>query len=172
MIDAVQLTTRVFREPAADGYRETRDFGPADRLAPLIAPEAFALRLGRLRAELSARLRRETTSSRLLLQLHHIVQRLVGGLEEAPDAARRLADALLVLDQRQAHVIVAVLAEADARRDGDVGLLDQQLRELEDCRDGGSCSGTGVQANIEALGFSIGQPAAAKLSIITSRRRL
>ena len=48
VIDAVRLTTRVFREPAADGYREARDFGPADRLAPLIAPEAFALRLDEL----------------------------------------------------------------------------------------------------------------------------
>ena len=38
VIDAVRLTTRVFREPAADGYREPRDFGPADRLAPLRAP--------------------------------------------------------------------------------------------------------------------------------------
>ena len=48
VIDAVRLTTRVFREPAADGYRNARDFGPADRLAPLIAPEAFALRLEEL----------------------------------------------------------------------------------------------------------------------------
>jgi Uma2 family endonuclease len=48
VIDAVRLTTRVFREPAADGYRNGRDFGPADRLAPLIAPEAFALRLEEL----------------------------------------------------------------------------------------------------------------------------
>jgi Uma2 family endonuclease len=45
VIDAVQLTTQVFRDPAADGYRDSRDFGPGDRLAPLIAPEAFALRL-------------------------------------------------------------------------------------------------------------------------------
>ena len=42
------------------------------------------------------------------------MQRLIGGLEEAPNAARGLADALLVLDQRQAYVIVAVLAETDA----------------------------------------------------------
>ena len=26
VIDAVRLTTRVFREPAADGYRDARDF--------------------------------------------------------------------------------------------------------------------------------------------------
>jgi Uma2 family endonuclease len=51
VIDAVRLTTRVFREPAADGYRDARDFGPADRLAPLIAPEAFALRLDELELE-------------------------------------------------------------------------------------------------------------------------
>jgi Uma2 family endonuclease len=48
VIDAVRLTTRVFREPAADGYRNARDFGPADRLTPLIAPQAFALRLDEL----------------------------------------------------------------------------------------------------------------------------
>ena len=48
VIDAVRLTTRVFREPAAEGYRNAEDFGPADRLVPLIAPEAFALRLDEL----------------------------------------------------------------------------------------------------------------------------
>ncbi len=48
VIDAVRLTTRVFREPAADGYRNASDLGPADRLTPLIAPQAFALRLDEL----------------------------------------------------------------------------------------------------------------------------
>ena len=48
VIDAVRRTTRVFREPAADGYREARDFGPADRVVPLVAPEVFALGLGEL----------------------------------------------------------------------------------------------------------------------------
>jgi Uma2 family endonuclease len=48
VIDAVRLTTRMFRDPAADGYRSARDFGPADRLTPQIAPEAFALRLDEL----------------------------------------------------------------------------------------------------------------------------
>ena len=48
MIDAARLTTRVFREPAADGYRDAHDFGAAERLVPLIAPDAFALRLDEL----------------------------------------------------------------------------------------------------------------------------
>ena len=48
VLDAVRLTTRLFREAAADGYRNVRDFGPADRLVPLIAPEAFALALDEL----------------------------------------------------------------------------------------------------------------------------
>jgi Uma2 family endonuclease len=48
VIDVVRLTTRVFRDPAADDYRDARDFGPADRLTPLIAPESFALRLDEL----------------------------------------------------------------------------------------------------------------------------
>ena len=45
VIDAVRLTTRVFRQPAADGYDDARDFGALDRLVPLLAPDAFALRL-------------------------------------------------------------------------------------------------------------------------------
>ncbi len=48
VIDAVRLTARVYRQPAADGYREPRDYASADRLAPLFAPEAFALRLDEL----------------------------------------------------------------------------------------------------------------------------
>jgi Uma2 family endonuclease len=48
VIDAVRLTTRVFREPSADGYRDVRDLGPTGLLAPTIAPSAFALRLDEL----------------------------------------------------------------------------------------------------------------------------
>lgn len=48
VIDAVRLTTRIFRVPATDGYREARDFGPQDKLVPLLAPQAFALRLDEL----------------------------------------------------------------------------------------------------------------------------
>ena len=48
VVDAVRMTTGVFREPATEGYRDARDFGAADRLAPLFAPEAFALRLDEL----------------------------------------------------------------------------------------------------------------------------
>jgi Uma2 family endonuclease len=48
VIDAVQLTTRGFREPSATGYRNAQDFGPNDRLVPLFAPEAFALRVDEL----------------------------------------------------------------------------------------------------------------------------
>jgi Uma2 family endonuclease len=48
VVDAVKLTARLFCDPAPEGYRETRDFGPSDRLAPLFAPDAFALRLDEL----------------------------------------------------------------------------------------------------------------------------
>ena len=48
VIDAVRLTTRVLREPAADGYRDARDFTASDPLVPLFASEAFALRLDEL----------------------------------------------------------------------------------------------------------------------------
>jgi Uma2 family endonuclease len=48
VIDAVRLTTRVFREPMADGYRDARDYAPSDRLVPLIAPEVLAVKLDEL----------------------------------------------------------------------------------------------------------------------------
>jgi Uma2 family endonuclease len=48
VIDAVRLTTRMFREAAADGYRSAQDFGPAERLVPVVAADAFALRLDEL----------------------------------------------------------------------------------------------------------------------------
>ncbi len=48
VIDAVRRTARVFADPAAEGYRFTRDFGASDRLSPRFAPEAFALRLDEL----------------------------------------------------------------------------------------------------------------------------
>ncbi len=44
VIDAVQLTSRVFHGPSAKGYRIHRDFGPSDPLIPLLAPPRFGLR--------------------------------------------------------------------------------------------------------------------------------
>jgi hypothetical protein len=48
VIDAVKPTTRLFRAPSESGYSETRDFDASDRLVPLFAPDAFALRLEEL----------------------------------------------------------------------------------------------------------------------------
>src|ERR1700674_3225818 len=61
---------------------------------------------------------------------HDVVQNLVGRVEEAAHAAGALADALLVLDERDAHIALAVLAEADARCHRHLRLLDQELGEL------------------------------------------
>src|SRR5690606_22150919 len=60
------------------------------------------------------------------LERDDVVERVGRGAQEALDVARGLADAVLVLHQRQPDIVIAMLAEADARRDGDVGLLDQQ----------------------------------------------
>ena len=49
VVDAVRLTARVFRGPAADGYRETRDCSAAERIVPHFAPDAFALRVADLK---------------------------------------------------------------------------------------------------------------------------
>ncbi len=48
VVDAVRLTARLFREPSADGYGQSRDYAAADRMVPLVAPEAFSLRLDEL----------------------------------------------------------------------------------------------------------------------------
>jgi Uma2 family endonuclease len=39
VIDAVKLKTRIFTEPAPEGYGKSRDLGPADPLTPSFAPE-------------------------------------------------------------------------------------------------------------------------------------
>ncbi len=51
LIGAVKLAARVLRAPSVAGYRETLDFRAAERLVPLFAPEAFALRLDELEIE-------------------------------------------------------------------------------------------------------------------------
>src|SRR5206468_2861804 len=50
---------------------------------------------------------------------------------EVLEPAERLLDPLLVLDQRESHVALAVLTEPDARRDGHLRVLNEQLGELE-----------------------------------------
>jgi len=60
-----------------------------------------------------------------------------------------------------AHIIVAMLTEAYARRHCDIGLFDQQL-ENSRLPSGRNFSGTGTQANI-GVGAGIFQPAWAKL---------
>jgi hypothetical protein len=47
-VDAVKLMTRVFREPYETGYADARDFAASGLLSSLLAPPAFALRLGEL----------------------------------------------------------------------------------------------------------------------------
>jgi Uma2 family endonuclease len=51
VIDAVKMTTRVFRAPAEKGYVEKCDFRASDRLVPLFAPTEFALALEELELE-------------------------------------------------------------------------------------------------------------------------
>ena len=48
VIDAAKLAARVFRAPGDEGFGEAKDFSASERLLPLAAPEAFALRLDEL----------------------------------------------------------------------------------------------------------------------------
>src|SRR6185295_17498309 len=50
---------------------------------------------------------------------------------EALDVAYRLPQPLAVLDQRDAHIALAVFAEAQARRHRHLGVAQEQLRELD-----------------------------------------
>ena len=52
-------------------------------------------------------------------------------LNEAADVADGLAQALLVLDQRDAHIAFAVFAKGPARGDGDFGVLHQIDRVVD-----------------------------------------
>ena len=51
VIDALKMTTRVFRSPTPTGYAETRDVAAADMLAPVFAPGEFAFRLNSLQLD-------------------------------------------------------------------------------------------------------------------------
>ena len=48
VMDAVRRATHVFRSPSDEGYRDVRECAADVRVAPLVAPEAFALRLADL----------------------------------------------------------------------------------------------------------------------------
>ncbi len=54
------------------------------------------------------------------LELHDIMQRGVGSIEKLADATGGLPDALLVFDQGEAHIIIAMLAKANAGRHRDI----------------------------------------------------
>src|SRR5262249_22149081 len=60
-----------------------------------------------------------------------VVQLFGTGFKKAADIARGLADALLVLDQRDAYVSFAKFAEPAAGRHRDLGLFDQERSELD-----------------------------------------
>src|SRR5690606_18575475 len=80
----------------------------------------------------STRSPRCTATCRLLRrgQGHHVA--VAGSArEQLLDVAGGLTDALRVLDEGEADVLVAILAEANPGRYGDARLLDQELCELE-----------------------------------------
>src|SRR2546430_16338402 len=54
-----------------------------------------------------------------------------GEFERLLDAANRLSRTVFILDETEADVLVAVLAEPDARRHGDLRLVQEQLGEFQ-----------------------------------------
>src|SRR5438132_2476769 len=54
-----------------------------------------------------------------------------GEFERLLDAANRLSRTVFVLDETEADVFVAVLAEPDARRHGDLTVVQEQLGEFQ-----------------------------------------
>ena len=51
VIDAVRLETRVFRQPAPDGYGEIRDAAASATTVPSFALDVFALEIADLEIE-------------------------------------------------------------------------------------------------------------------------
>ena len=97
------------RAPGAAGSRAARRSPPRCRAAP-------SPRRCRSCRSRSARRRRPRRPSRPSPPWPSAAR----AAQEAADAAHRLAGAVHVLDQREAHVALAALAEADARRDRDL----------------------------------------------------
>src|SRR3984957_17715344 len=91
---------------------------------------ALLLRLSQRLAAAVQLWRIRPTQSAALGERHHVVQLRRAGFQEAADIARHLADALLVLDQRDAHMALAIFAKARAGRHRDAGLFDQKRREF------------------------------------------
>src|SRR5690606_3016323 len=63
-------------------------------------------------------------------QWHHIARPGLGA-QQLLDVARRLADALFVLDKGQPDILIAIFAKADAGSNANAGFTDQQLGEFE-----------------------------------------
>src|SRR5579883_2962289 len=60
-----------------------------------------------------------------------VVQLFRRAFKEATDVARGLANALLVFDQRDADIALAIFPEADTGRNRNARLLDQERREFD-----------------------------------------
>src|SRR5262244_408463 len=69
--------------------------------------------------------------SAALGERHNVVQLFRTSFKKAANIAGGLANALFVLDQRDANEAFAALAKAGPRRHRHFGLLDQELRELD-----------------------------------------
>src|SRR6202521_1556104 len=93
------------------------------RLSHFLHANRCPLRLKMLQGQ-----RRPSTPIR---QRDDVVQLFRTGFKEAAQVAGGLADALLVLDQRDAHKPFPVLANSDARRNPYLGLLDKQGGKLD-----------------------------------------
>lgn len=52
-------------------------------------------------------------------------------LDESADVSDRLAKALLILDQGDSHIMLAVLAEGPARSNGDLGMVHKVHRKID-----------------------------------------
>ena len=64
--------------------------------------------------------------------IREIIRSLIEQFSERPlDLAHGLLSAVLVFDQRETDVFVAVLAEANARRHGHLGFLEQIFGKLD-----------------------------------------
>ncbi len=107
-----------------------------------------------------------------VLDWDHVMHRFRGLSEELFDVPRGLADAVLVLDQRDANEALAVFAEAEPGRDSDARLLDQQLGELDRAELPRTARAPAPRRTSSPAAAGMFQPARPKLSTRQSRRLL
>jgi len=76
--------------------------------------------------------RMEGRKWRGLSRASEVTRKIRRYLEDAPNATNRLTSTILIFYQSKAHMLIAILAKPNARRDSHLGFLQQELENSKD----------------------------------------